>query len=339
MRILPTIILSMCVSVCSAQLSVQVVLDSVLKRARETSMYAASVNWDSLQGEVRRKGASAKTIPELKPAFEAILNALRDHHGRVLDARTYANIAYFTDRRNIRHSEPREYDQDTWKTVNDPEARFSYKVLDGKVGYLRIVGIGPQVDVQQESRRIRNALIELSGKGVQSWIIDLRYNGGGNMNPMMAGIGPLVGDGHVGSVTGADGRKAFDWEVRNGNFIYFNTQVVDLPHAPSFKSPPRIAVLTSRWTISSGELVAVALKGRPNTRSFGEATGGYTTNTNWEVIDDQVVLTLATGNFCDRKGTVYAINVPVDEEIPFALVKEGEKDACIEAAVKWLGRK
>ncbi|MCX6318625.1 MAG: hypothetical protein NTW29_15130 [Bacteroidetes bacterium] len=60
-----------------AQTNIKAILDTVLLRSRETSMYSATVNWDSLQVEVYKKAENAKTIQELKPAFETLLNGLK----------------------------------------------------------------------------------------------------------------------------------------------------------------------------------------------------------------------------------------------------------------------
>ena len=159
------------------------------------------------------------------------------------------------------------------------------------------------------------------------------------MHPMMAGIAPLIGDGIVGGLVNLKGEKQFGWEIKNGNFIYGGLQAVNLPNTPKFKKLPKIAVLTSRWTVSSGELVATALKGRPNTRFFGEATGGYTTNASWDIIKNEVIIVISTGIFSDRNGTAYEINIPVDVEIPFEVIKETERDETVISARKWLKTK
>ncbi len=325
--------------VCFSQTNIKSLLDSVLVKTRETSMYAKSINWDSLQKQVYLKAENAKTIQELKPAFETLLNGLRDHHGRVLDASNYSTLAYFTDYKNQRFVDKRAKDIEIWKAVNDTSLKFDYKILKGNIGYLKIVGIGPNVDIQKESEKIRNAVIKMSNKKIDKWIIDLRYNGGGNMYPMVSGIAPLIGEGIVGKLVSANYDILFNWTITNGNFVYDVPDIVSLPNKPIFKVIPKIAVLTSRWTASSGEIVATTLKGRPNTKFFGEATGGYATNVGWEVIDEKIILAISTGMFCDRNGVVYNKNIPVDKEILFEVLKETDKDKCVIEAIKWLKEK
>jgi carboxyl-terminal processing protease len=339
MKRVTTIALLFLFSICSAQTNTKLLLDAVIIKAKETSMYASTVNWDSLQKQMYAKAENAKTIQELKPAFECLLNGLKDYHGKIINAKDYSAIAYFTDYENLNHPDKRIRDSKTWKVVNDTALQFDYKMLKDKTAYLKIVGIGPNVDIQLESRRIRNAVIELSKNKADKWIIDLRYNGGGNMYPMVSGIGTLIGDGIVGKLVNAKKDTLFSWRIKNGNFTYDVPDVVILPNTPKFKKTPKIAVLTSRWTTSSGEVVATCLKGRPNTKFFGEATGSYTTNTNWEVINDQLILTISTGIYCDRNDVVYEKNIPVDVEIPFEVITEVEKDNCVVEAKKWLNKK
>lgn len=336
MRRVTTSVLLIFSLTCSGQANIKAILDSALIKTKETSMYITTVNWDSLQKQVYLKAEDAKTIQDLKPAFETLLNGLRDHHGKIINAKNYGYIAWFTDNKNRRHVDDRKFDKEIWKVVNDTALKFEYKILKNKIGYLKIVGIASNVDIEKESKKIRDAVISLSKQKINEWIIDLRYNGGGNMHPMMAGIAPLIGNGVVGGLVNLNNEKLFDWEIKSSNFIYDGYQAVTLPDNPKFKKEPKIAVLTSRWTVSSGEIVATALKGRPNTRFFGEPTGGYTTNDGWDIINDEIILVISTGIYCDRNGTAYEVNIPVDVEIPFEVIEDKEKDNCIIAAKKWL---
>ncbi len=312
------------------------IMDAVVARAKETSMYSAEVDWQALQAQVQKQAAAATVVGDLKPAFETLLNGLRDHHGRILNAHDYSTLATFTDYDHVRNPDSRIKDAQTWKVVNDPGQKFSYTVLAPQIGYLKITAIAPQADIEKESRIIRQALLDLAEQGIVRWIVDLRFNGGGNMHPMMAGIAPLIGDGVVGGLVNLQKTKLFDWVIRDGNFIYDGVQAVQLTKPAVDFSKAKVAVLTGRFTVSSGEVVATTFKGRPNTRFFGEATGGYTTNNGWDFILDEVILNISTGIFCDRNGRIYEHQVPVDTETPFDVAWNTETDQCIRTAIQWL---
>ncbi len=302
-------------------------------------MYASRVDWDLVAKRVHAEAAGARNLTELRPALSELITGIGDYHGRVVRSTDYSNMAWFGgDWPEIprRQAVDRETYSATWDAVNQPDARFSYATLSGGVGYLKIVGVGANVEHAAEAARIRQALVDLKAAGVDRWVVDLRYNGGGNSNVMLTGVAPLLGEGVVASIVDLEGRPMGGAEVRAGAFSYFGYQLAELPNEPAISSEEKVAILTSRYTVSSGELVAVALKGRPNTRFFGEATGGLTTNTGWEVIADSVILVISTGVFADREGTPYPQTVPVDEEVAFVVETDPTRDAGIQAALRWL---
>lgn len=99
---------------------------------------------------------------------------------------------------------------------------------------------------------------------------------GGDMYPMLLGVGPLLGDGPL---IGFTGRKGFRYYVsyRDGALSVGGYTDRAPVVVPAFSPAPPVAVLTGPTTASSGEAVTVAFRGRANTRSFGAATGGVTT--------------------------------------------------------------
>ena len=101
---------------------------------------------------------------------------------------------------------------------------------------------------------------------------------------------------------------------------------------------PKIAVLISQYTASSGEIVAAALKGKPNTKFFGEATAGYCTATGWIRITDSLFMSISESLDTDRNGTVYADNIEPDVEVKFLIEKDPLNDKGILEATKWLKR-
>ena len=95
-----TILLILSNLTCFGQTDVKAILDSCFCRTKQTSMYSSLINWDSLRKEVFVKAENASTIQELKPAFTTLLNGMLDKHGKIIDAKTYSTIAYFTDFKN-----------------------------------------------------------------------------------------------------------------------------------------------------------------------------------------------------------------------------------------------
>ena len=314
------------------------ILDTVISKSKEISYYTKTVNWDSLSNKMYIAAKGAKKIDDLKPAFEILLNGLRDHHGMIRKSSNGKIIANFSDYKNKRIKNKREYSSENWKIVNDLNSRYEYALLPNKIGYLKIVGIGPNIDGQKEAERIRNSLTELCKNKVNKWIIDLRYNGGGNINVMLAGIAPLLDTKTVVQIQDVNKDLLITGDIIKNDFWYAGINVHKIGKKPNIKNP-KIAILTSRWTTSSGEFVAVAFKEQKNTKFFGESTEGKTTNNSWEIINNEIALVISTGLYCDRNGNVYAENVKPDKEIAFEVEEKKEKDKGIIEAVNWLNEK
>ena len=157
------------------------------------------------------------------------------------------------------------------------------------------------------------------------WIVDLRQNRGGNMWPMLAGLGPLLDAGPLGWFADRTTRGPA-WSYHDGgawNGPNLNTQVTGTPYELRVDHPP-IAVLVGPMTASSGEAVAIAFQGNSHTRMFGEHTRGLTSANGPFTLIDGAVLILAQAIEVDRRGRVYENGVTPDEitndasEIPAA---------------------
>jgi len=157
------------------------------------------------------------------------------------------------------------------------------------------------------------------------------------MYPMLAGLGPLFCDGAVGGETDVTGDRLVNWAMASGNFFYGDSNYIELPASDSISCPAKTAILISRYTASSGEVVATTFKGRPKTRFFGERSAGYTTVTNWEPISDDLFMSISVSYYVDRTEQVYKTTIPPDTAIDFDPTPELEKDPFVSTALMWLG--
>ena len=172
------------------------------------------------------------------------------------------------------------------------------------------------------------------------WIVDLRGNEGGNMWPMLAGLGPLLGEGVCGAFHNAGGTK-MSWFYRGGKVGYEGSEdwsypkVADTPY--QMQGNPKIAVLIDGETASSGEATAIAFRGRPHTRFFGEHTLGVSTNNTNFLLPDGANMILTVGVSVDRDGNEYEEGLAPDVMTPSpAEIVPLEKDETVKTAEQWL---
>ena len=186
-----------------------------------------------------------------KNGLQYLINSLGDKHGQFRNAKDNSIIVSYTGKINeVDNRKPGFINT----VINDITAMFSYQLLENKIGYLRIVGIGPG-NVKEQADFIRQGLTDLKAKGVNKWIVDLRFNGGGNMEPMISGIAPLIGEGFVAGAINRE-NEFREYTIKNGQFYNYGRLVCKMNNEPKISSDEKVAILLSRYTISSGELVA-----------------------------------------------------------------------------------
>jgi carboxyl-terminal processing protease len=189
---------------------------------------------------------------------------------------------------------------------------------------------------------VRRLLADLSAQNAKGWIVDLRGNTGGNMWPMLTGIGPILGDGPVGSFVAADGNVTWfyqDGKTGTRNPAGLETVSLTLEDAPVLVTPSSpVAILVDSSTASSAEAITIAFHGRPDTRFFGTRTAGKSTAVQPFKLDDGAELYLTTAIDADRSGKPYPDGFTPDEVIPYnsSSVPQESNDAVLQAAQKWL---
>lgn len=214
-------------------------------------------------------------------------------------------------------------------------------MLPGRVGYLHVPQRGGAGVALADS--LHEAVRSLRRDGACAWIVDVRANGGGNMWPMLAGVGPLLGDTVVGSFGGrADSPR---WYYRDGvsgvlaasGRLDTVSRVTTAPVAAIPSSVP-LAVLFDGGTGSSGEAVVIAFLGRPNVRTFGTRSAGFATVNRGLRLPDGANMVVTTGYNADRRGVSYGDQLTPDSLIALPSGWPSPTDRVAAAALSWLAR-
>lgn len=223
-----------------------------------------------------------------------------------------------------------------------PEAPWS-KMIQRSVAYVGLppCNTGDPQAIQAYSHALRTQINILTSRRARWWIIDLRLNGGGNVWPMLGGLQPMLGNGvafrslqphGVEQRFGCAGNTA--WLEHDAS----RTPQFTVADVQEFVQPAvceRLAVLIGPWTMSSGEMITVALMSKPHARTFGEPTAGLTTITNFFPLSDGSILVLPTGRVAPPVGAAIVGQIQPAEIVPFGdwpLID----DATVAAALKWI---
>lgn len=258
------------------------VVEAAFALVDKHALDAPKINLEALRDQLLTEGLRGTPSPEAYIRIVALLEALGDDHSFAIPpAQAVAH-------------------RDSGQAARGIESRL----IDGS-GYILVPGFsGSGVEATGEfAGDVCNALVELAPAVTKGWVVDLRENTGGNMWPMLRGLGPLLGAGKLGS-----------FRDRNQNeepWILDSEQACDL----AIPQDARVAVLLSPSTASSGEAVAIAFSGRPNTRSFGRSTAGRSTANMSLALPDGGMLFLTSAIDVDRNGKAFPAGVAPDVDI------------------------
>jgi C-terminal processing protease CtpA/Prc len=157
---------------------------------------------------------------------------------------------------------------------------------------------------------------------------------------MLTGIGPILGDGAVGSFVAAGGNVTWfykDGETGTRNPAGLETVSLTLQEGPVMSPSAPVAVLVDGSTASSAEAIAIAFHGRPTTRFFGTKTAGKSTAVQPFKLDDGAELYLTTAIDADRTGKAFPDGFTPDEVFPaIATMPQESSDPVVLAAQTWL---
>lgn len=271
-------------------------LDEILGILQVQSAYKNKVDWPSVRSSVHALGDGAHSESLLDPAIREAFRLLGDNHSQY-------------------------YHPNNGQVVLSPLAQGCISAdvgplsVPANVGYVSVPSTA-QVSGIAYALALQSAIKSSDRPDLVGWIVDVRGNTGGSFYEMLAGVGPVLGDGAAGQFISADGATsvvAYTAGVASIDGIAQMT--VTNPYA-LVRPNPRVAVLINNKIGSAGEAVVASFIGRPNTRQFGISTCGYSTGISGFRLSSGALLNLAVGFMADRTGKQYGGGpIPPDETI------------------------
>ena len=271
-------------------------LNSILDIAERNSINRLTIDWTAYRNSVIQTAGSAQTIADLFPAIRTAITLLRDGHSSYRSAGGTTTI--FVALRSCA-----------------PPAAVPLS-LPSNIASVRVGAFSGTIEqANAYGRQIQDAIAAADRDDLIGWIVDLRSNGGGNMWPMIAGLGPILGEGPLGYFIGPTGTETL-WEYGNGVSRSGGNAITTVsPPYVLKRQQPRVAVLSDIGIASSGEATLIAFRQRANTRSFGQPTCGLSTANATFPLSDDGMFTITTSVMADRNKTRFGDSIPPDEVI------------------------
>ncbi|MGH7696801.1 MAG: S41 family peptidase [Gemmatimonadaceae bacterium] len=271
-------------------------LEGLIGIMQANSINRLTLDWPTFRGKVLGATPNAQTISDTYPAITEALRLLGDGHSSF---RTATGAVLFVPTKSCRGT------------------GTGVAAIPATIGYVRVRSFsGTAEQALTFADGLQSTIRAADHDSIIGWIVDLRSNGGGNMWPMIAGIGPVLGEGLAGYFIGPTGVES-NWEYRSGASwnAGFRVQSVTTPYTLR-KERPKVAVLIDNGIASSGEATLIAFIQRPNTRTFGTATCGLSTANQGFPIQDGALLNLTVAVMADRTKRKFGDQIPPDELVP-----------------------
>jgi carboxyl-terminal processing protease len=293
-------------------------LKEALELIEQNALERSAINWTEKNPQWLKEAAAFSTLEEAHTLIKEVLKNLGDNHSHIAPAaETLAEASFDPD--------------------NPVPNGFLLKEQIGVVEITEHGGDGKLSGGRNYASVVQGILYDLEKQGALAWVIDLRNNGGGNMWPMLAGLGPLLTKDVLGAFVDPHAEVHNPWYY-DGEKLWISDNVMyEAKVKPLTNLSAPIALLTSRKTLSSGEAVLISFLGRSNTRTFGEPTGGLPTANAPFQLRDKTWLLLTTALEADRLGRLYKTSIEPDVFVKIEWSKLGQADdpVLLEAS-KWL---
>jgi len=335
--------------------SARTYLTGVLDAMEKSALNRDSIDWKRVRSETLGLAGNAQTTTDTYVAIAHAIGELKEHHSFLMLPDTLDKDRKQTIQAQMRAelSKTRGGGAAGSRAPSPFASREMAGHLDRRNGKVFAHVVVPHCSGQYSeweknkpyfeefAMKLHGIVADLLAQKPDGWLVDLRGNGGGNMWPMLAGIGPLLGEGDLGSFQAPGGGSSI-WFLKEGKISVRGAggESVQsrIPGQPGSSGDlPWVAVLFDRGTASSGEAVAIALTGRPRARSFGEHTAGFSTANQNVPLPDGAMLLLCSSVEADRTGRRYPDGLDPDAALPAPASRPAEDaDAVIQAAEEWI---
>lgn len=285
-------------------------LNELLTIMKNNSINKSTIDWVKLEKDVKAKALGFNSIAEIGIAIQYAVSSLKDDHTTY----TAANGKVFSG----------------FVGQCAPLQIGLVEVPTDKIGYIRIQTFSGNLELSKgHAQNIQAQIKSLDKPTLKGWIVDLRGNLGGNMWPMLVGVGPILGNGVCGAFITSENAVS-KWSYANGIAQIDSNKILEIANPYKLiNSSTKVAVLTDNATASSGEAIAIAFKNASNTKSFGLRTCGVSTANATYSLSDGATLNLTVSVMADRTLKKYGSNVLPDVEEPSSAEQ-------IKKAVDWI---
>lgn len=289
--------------------SIQVFYDSLFYQMETEYLYRKQVDWESVKTIITTEAQSASNFEEALSYCTLLFDTLQDRHCQI-----FYQESYFTNSNHPNYT-AEDFSESFVQKYNEDGASFEVKMIANQYGYIRIPGmllIDADVDsLSRVAQGMYDTIINLEeSNSIKGWVIDLRFDIGGNAYTMIAALYHLIGNTIVYTALDVDKNVFNKHYLKEG--VFYTEDKMEAKIIPQLKPDVTIPVafIIGKITSSAGEDVAIAFKGRENIIFIGEPSSGYLTGNDKVELPFGVTMAMTTGYIADRNANYVERIIP-----------------------------
>lgn len=293
--------------------SIHVFSDSLFYALENNYLHRKATEWNEIKTRFEENALKYSTFEKSLKESRAIFDSIRCDHCMLFSENGYYPA---TPKKQLLY---KDYSYQFGKKHSEG-VEFSVLKLGNVYGYIVIPGMLlldiSQDELNAKTQEMYNQIIALDkNNDLKGWIIDLRFNIGGNTYPMLNSLYHLLGDKTVYNLLNINKDIAKVQKLKNGKF-YSGEKIETRINVTNKKIDTKIpvALIIGNWTASAGECVVLGFKGRENVIKIGEPTYGYLTGNRLFELPFKVKAPLTTGYLADMYGN-YSENLKPDVHV------------------------
>lgn len=291
----------------SSQDSIRVFYDELFSVMKKGYLYKDKVNWSEIEPKVRVNLSQYTDFNSSLKEVTSIFDFAKANHSAIY----YKNSKF-----NGTPDGPTKKDfSEQWLKKYSTKPQFEVTVLDDQFGYIVMPGMSfkdrSKENIHQQAQPMYDAIDKIkTSRNIKGWIIDLRLNTGGDCMPMLLALYDFLGDNNVWGMLDTHKKQQSIVKLTKGVYMDNSKKLSYINPKGELLDKTKVAIITNLATGSSGEVTALAFKGRENTVFIGEKTNGKTTSNMIVDLPFGAYMTLTIGYDCDRNGKFYESILP-----------------------------
>lgn len=300
----------------TVQDSIQIFSDSLFYILEKNFLFKDRVSWNKVKTHFEQNALTHATFESSLKESKAVFDSIDCNHCMLFSENGYYPA---TPKKQLLY---KDYSYEFGKKHSEG-VEFSISKLGDAYGYIIIPGMLlldlTQDELNAKTQEMYDEIVMLDkNNNLKGWIIDLRFNIGGNSYPMINALYHLLGDKVIYNELNINKEVEKVNKLENGKFYSgekVETEIKTINKNPDIKIP--VALIIGNWTASAGETIVLGFKGRENVITIGEPTYGHLTGNSLFELPFKIQAPLTTGYLADMYGR-YSENlsphIPVKEE-------------------------